>query len=474
MRQVVISILLTLLLAGGVFAQGTILPSPYQVVLDANGKPVSGARITVYLAGTTTAATTYADAGLTTPNTSPIVADSAGRYVCFLPAGQSFKISVATAAGVVIRTVDGIQATPYATGNLDLLGTAGEALSAGDVVYLSAGAGGLTAGKWYKADADNAYSSTLPTVGMVPSSIVADASGTIRLAGSVSGLSSLVAGSTYYISATAGGLTATAPGNARIVGAADTAISMVLSVQSGQSTTIATSTATGTQNDWAPGIVGNTVVRLNNASLLTIQGISSTNVLSGTRVLFVSVGAGQVDFAHQNGSSAAANRLINQATSGTTSLAPGTGTAEYSYDGTTQRWRLVSHEQGAAITPTFAAGNFTGASAMTWTVASGDVVTYTYLLRGRRLTVDFVIDTTTVGGTPSGLLQIAIPNGYTATRVTYAALAFLGDNSTTQTLGHARVNASGTVIQISRYDAGVFSASTDATYVRGQMTLEIN
>jgi hypothetical protein len=225
----VISILLTLLAVP--VAGQTVLPPAYQVVLDSNGDPVSGARVEVYQAGTVIAAPTYADAALATPNPWPIVADSAGRFVAFVPSGQSFKVIYKDAAGAVLKTVDGVAAIPSSTGNLDILGVAGEALLAGDVVYLSDGSGGLTAGKWYKADADNTYSSTLPTVGMVPAALAADATGTIRLAGKVENLSALVVGSTYYISARAGEMTAVAPANSRSLGSADTATSLILAIQ---------------------------------------------------------------------------------------------------------------------------------------------------------------------------------------------------------------------------------------------------
>src|ERR1035437_9565563 len=97
-------------------------------------------------------------------------------------------------------------------------------------------------------------------------------------------------------------------------------------------------------------------IRMNNASLATIRGLKAG--VAGQQVTIVSIGAGEVDFAHQNAGSTAANRLINTVTSGITPLAPGKGTAVYEYDGTAARWRLVSHTQGAAIAVTYNAGDF--------------------------------------------------------------------------------------------------------------------
>jgi hypothetical protein len=70
-----------------------------------------------------------------------------------------------------------------------------------------------------------------------------------------------------------------------------------------------------------PTGTGDLLIYMNNATLATIQGIAAG--LSGQRLTILSIGAGQVDFAHQNAGATAANRLINFATSGNTSLAAG-------------------------------------------------------------------------------------------------------------------------------------------------------
>lgn len=212
---------------------GTLTPTPYQTVLDSTGISVSGALINTYLAGTLTPAATYTDVNLTVANANPIVADSAGRYVAFLPPGVSYKYVITTSAGVAIKTTDNISSVPLSNVNLDITGTAGEALTAGQAVYLSDGSGSKVAGSWYKADATNGYSSSAATiVGMVPASITSAASGTIRLAGEMTGLTSLTVGSTYYIG-TAGAITLTPPANRRSLGEADSTSSLVLAANPG-------------------------------------------------------------------------------------------------------------------------------------------------------------------------------------------------------------------------------------------------
>jgi len=239
LRRAAIALLAVVALAAPLHAAtGTPMPTPYQSVFDSNGNPVSGACVWSYIAGTSTPVATYTDVTLATPNTNPIVADSAGRFTAWLSAGSSYKFTYEAACtppahAAVMRTVDHVLAVPGSSVNLDITGAAGEALTAGQVVYLSDGSGGKTAGLWFKADSANTYSSSAAvSVGMVPASIGAGASGSIRLAGQVTGLTALTAGTTYYVG-TAGALTSTPPANSRVVGIADSTTTLILGANPG-------------------------------------------------------------------------------------------------------------------------------------------------------------------------------------------------------------------------------------------------
>ena len=213
-------------------------PMPYVRVqfLTDDGLPAEGYQLFSYEAGTTTKLATYSDVNLTSANTNPIVLDSAGSATIFLAADSyKFVLCLPTETdpptGTAVWTRDNVTAVPELNANLDIAGVAGENLAAGEFVYCSAGDGGRTAGRWYKTDSDLTYGSTGATgLGCVVSTtITAAATGNIRLQGRVTGLSGLTAGSLYYLSATAGGITATAPTNARAVGIADTTTSLVFS-----------------------------------------------------------------------------------------------------------------------------------------------------------------------------------------------------------------------------------------------------
>jgi hypothetical protein len=210
---------------------GTLTPTPYQTVLDGDGVAVSGAKITTTDTGTGVNSTTYTSADLSVANTNPIVADSAGRYVAYLPAGANLTFAITTSADVAIETQTNILSVPGASVNLDVEGTVGEAVTAGQVLYLSSAAEAtpLTAGRWYLTDADAAPTSTTPqSVGVAVSAIAINASGTIRLAGLVTSAGAVVVGTTYYVSATAGAITSSAPVLSRQVGVAMTTSSLLL------------------------------------------------------------------------------------------------------------------------------------------------------------------------------------------------------------------------------------------------------
>lgn len=208
----------------------TLSPLPKFTAWNNSGLFVPSGKLYTYLAGSTTPVTTYkTDSG--TAHANPIIMDGAARPPTgglYLEPGKNYKFELQDASGNVIWTQDGIAAVPLSASNQDVTGTAGEALTGGDVVYLSDGSGALQDGQWYKADADFTYSSTLPPIGMVVTSIASGATGTVRLAGQLTVAGPLTPGDDYYVSATAGALTVTAPANRRFVGRAESTTSIVL------------------------------------------------------------------------------------------------------------------------------------------------------------------------------------------------------------------------------------------------------
>jgi hypothetical protein len=213
----------------------TLAPNPWFTGFDDTGVIVPGGLLFTYAAGTADKLATYTDVGGLVANENPIELDAAGRVpsgLFLLPRSYKFVLSPPTDTDPPtdpIRSQDGIGSVPNTNIDNDVFITAGEDLDAMDVAYLSDGSGALTAGRWYKADADFPYASTTPEIVLVVTAIVAGEQGTGRLSGRMTGMSGLVAGANYYVSTTPGALTGTAPSNVRFVGQAESASVLIIS-----------------------------------------------------------------------------------------------------------------------------------------------------------------------------------------------------------------------------------------------------
>ena len=273
MKRITLSLLIALLAIQALFSQGTVMPAPRFTAFDNNGLIIAGGKLCTFAAGTTTQQATYSDSGLTTPNTNPVVMDSAGRAIVYL-SQTSYKFTLYsggtlnTCDGTQLWSQDNISAIPTTSGNAQVPATAGETLLANVAVYLSDGSGGKNAGQWYRADSTNAYSSTSNQVGMTTAGIASGAVGTVRIVGQLTGLGSLTIGSLYYVG-TAGAITATPPAmNARTIGQADTTTSLIV------------------------GPIVPTVPTADNAmddgrcSLTTLTPVTTANVTAATTVFF--------------------------------------------------------------------------------------------------------------------------------------------------------------------------------------------
>lgn len=215
---------------------GAVLPWWGGDFRDLSGEPLAAGRVFFYSAGTSTKIDTYSDSDLSTPNTNPVVLDSAGRATIFL-GPNTYKVVVATSTASdppvgaqIIRTIDGVAASTSLT-NTNIPFTAGESIAAGQWVFLSNGSNSLTAGRWYLTDADEEYKSILPEqIGISNDTLAAGETGTLLLSGRFELLSGTVtAGATYYLSGTSGAITSTRPTNWRTVATADSTTSVILS-----------------------------------------------------------------------------------------------------------------------------------------------------------------------------------------------------------------------------------------------------
>lgn len=143
-----------------------VLFSPYLQAVDANGAPLSGAKLFFYRTGTTTEITTYQDSAETTPHTNPVVADASGVFApIYIAYASNFKTVLKTSADVTVQTVDPASVTSIADGvSLENYGATGDgstddlaAIQAAIDAVESAGGGFVIASgeaKTYKIDGD--------------------------------------------------------------------------------------------------------------------------------------------------------------------------------------------------------------------------------------------------------------------------------------------------------------------------------
>jgi hypothetical protein len=215
---------------------GSLIAAPWLTFVDANGAPYgAGQRVFTYLSGTSTKASIFTDSALSVAFSNPIVLPSDGRLTAYGTPGVAYKFVLAN-PGVddppisPIKTVDPVG--PSTAANVDINGVAGETITLGQSVYLSAGDGGLTAGRWYKTSSTQYKDNAANVIGFAQGSATVGVAVSVRISGRVDGLSGLTPGLVYYIDSVAGNISTIFITNSRAVGQADTTTSLVLMPQS--------------------------------------------------------------------------------------------------------------------------------------------------------------------------------------------------------------------------------------------------
>ena len=116
-----------------------------QVLVDGTGVPYASWKLYTYVTGTTTNLATYSDAGLTSANTNPVVADSNGRMSDVYLASSRYKLVFKTSADVTIKTID-----PYDSSSQLITATAAPSPTYSLMEYVNS-----TDGHRYRRSLDN-------------------------------------------------------------------------------------------------------------------------------------------------------------------------------------------------------------------------------------------------------------------------------------------------------------------------------
>lgn len=120
-------------------------------------------------------------------------------------------------------------------------------------------------------------------------------------------------------------------------------------------TTVLTPTTTGTQNAWAPGILGDTFIGWSGAGALTLNGIADVATsLAGQRIVIRNLAGQLITLNHNSGSAAAGEQIW---TDGRPIVIAGHGAIELIRNGGAGagHWVVANWNQGSTIpfTPTF-------------------------------------------------------------------------------------------------------------------------
>jgi hypothetical protein len=207
----------------------TPMPMPYFYGTDGKGQPLENGYVRFFQSGTAVLQLVYQDALGLVPHPDPMPLNSAGIAWVFFEANKAYKMQLFDSGMNFVREADFLTAVPTLNADLDLNGEYGEGITGLDSVYFEDGGGGGTPGKWYRTDSDVAgKSSSAVLSGVATTTGLIGETKPIRVIGRISGFIGLVAGTTYYAGPAPGSITAVAPANARVVGVAESATTMIL------------------------------------------------------------------------------------------------------------------------------------------------------------------------------------------------------------------------------------------------------
>jgi len=149
---------------------------------------------------------------------------------------------------------------------------------------------------------------------------------------------------------------------------------------------------------------------------------------------------------------------------------------ERSTGNTNQSGAIIERGRGVAlgewINVPFSAGDFTGNGAMTWTVASGDVLFNMYTLIGKTMIWILQLDTTSVGGTPNTQLLATVPGGLSISASGPMRVSVAIDAGALGQEADCRF-VDATHVAFQRLDGAAWGASANVTYIYVTMILQL-
>lgn len=122
------------------------------------------------------------------------------------------------------------------------------------------------------------------------------------------------------------------------------------------------------------------------------------------------------------------------------------------------------------VAPAFSASNFQAGAGQIWDVSPGNVATYEYSLNGNKMTFNFCVNASTIGGTPNPALVIKIPDGFLSAKELTGYIHV--SNNGVASHGYAQLVAGNNSIFLYKDASGAanWAGSTGNNYVSGGFT----
>lgn len=181
-------------------------------------------------------------------------------------------------------------------------------------------------------------------------------------------------------------------------------------------TSVLAPTTTGTQNAWAPGILGDTFINWAGASALTLNGIADiASSRAGQRIVIRNTGSQVLTLNHDSGSAATGEKIF---TDGIAVAIGGGGAVELVRNGDSGsgHWIVTNWTQGAPISYTPTLGGVT---------LGNGTVTATYIRSGKRVDWQLVLTLGSTSALAAGPITVSLP--LTASSTTSPASNTTGD-----------------------------------------------
>ena len=243
-------------------------------------------------------------------------------------------------------------------------------------------------------------------------------------------------------------------------------------LQAAPSSEILTITGSGTINNYPlDGTKRSHVLFFSNTADVTLSGFGfAVAPAIGDRILMLgSSSTGNIYLV--NNSANSGHVFANTVVSAPTPVSGVGGRAEYIYFGS-NRWALLSHQQGGWITPPFVASNFVGSSGLTWTVGAVQVGRSAYVLVGRTLQLSLLVSGSTLAGSGSALQVLnGAWGGFSSVSVSdMSPIPYLLDGSgSVPGVGYP---VSATVAQINKTSGAALVAGTCS--IEGSLRFEVS